>query len=63
VTHFELSDPDDGFPCIEGNLCDAYAVEQACRGIDTVIHVAGLYGRPGPIAGDNAGFELNIMGT
>ena len=58
-----MSDSDDGFPSIEGNLCDAYAVEQVCRGIDTVIHVAGLHGKTWADAGDNAGFELNIMGT
>ncbi len=63
VTHFELSDPSDGFPCIEGNLCDAEAVEHACRGMDAVIHVAGLHGESWTDAGDNAGFELNIMGT
>ena len=63
VTHFELSDPGDGFPCIEGNLCDAQAVEQACRGMDAVIHVAGLHGKTWADAGDHAGFEMNVMGT
>ena len=63
VTHFDASDPGDDLPWIAGDLCDAAAVEAACRGQDVVIHVAALHGRAWQEAGDHAGFQVNVMGT
>ena len=63
VTHYDLSDPADGLPWIEGDLCDVDAVEAACLGKDIVIHVAALHGQAWNEAGDHAGFQVNMMGT
>jgi len=63
VTHFDLADPDDGLPWIDGDLRDAEAVEKACEGMDAIVHVAALHGPAWQAAGDHAGVELNVMGT
>ena len=63
VTHFDVSDPGDGLPFTEGDLRDAGAVAEACRGMDAVLHLAALHGRAWESAGDDAGFAVNTVGT
>lgn len=63
VTHLELTPPDDGLPCIKGDLRDSAAVAAACEGMDAILHVAALHGRAWAEAGDDAGFEVNVTGT
>ncbi|OGV82670.1 MAG: hypothetical protein A3K19_32535 [Lentisphaerae bacterium RIFOXYB12_FULL_65_16] len=63
VTHFDMIDPGDGLPFINGSLCDAAAVEAACRGMDVIVHIAALHGQAWAKAGDHTGFEVNVMGT
>lgn len=63
ITHFETRDPGDGCPFIKGDLRDSHAVVQACRGMDAVIHVAALHGMAWNEAGDDTGFEVNVVGT
>ena len=40
-----------GVDLIEGDLCDAATIAQACEGIDTVVHCAAKVGEWGPIEG------------
>ena len=63
LTHFEMADPEDGLPFIEGDLRDSQAVADACKGIDAILHVAALHGRAWDEAGDEVGFEVNVIGT
>jgi len=63
VTHFEMRDPGDGQPCIVGDLRDSDAVTDACAGMHAVLHVAALHGRAWGEAGDDVGFEVNVVGT
>jgi nucleoside-diphosphate-sugar epimerase len=63
VTHFDTSDPGDALPYVEGDLRDSSAVADACRSMDAVIHVAGLHGHAWTEAGDDVGFEVNVVGT
>jgi nucleoside-diphosphate-sugar epimerase len=63
LAHFDVADPGDGLPCIVGDLRDARAVEAACRDKDAVVHLAALHGATWAKAGDDAGFEVNVMGT
>ncbi|NOZ21296.1 MAG: NAD(P)-dependent oxidoreductase [Planctomycetes bacterium] len=63
VTHFEMKDPGDGLPFIGGDLRDSAAVAEACQGKDTVIHIAALHGKAWKEAGDDIGFEANVIGT
>jgi nucleoside-diphosphate-sugar epimerase len=63
VKHFETRDPEDGYPCVVGDLRDRAAVTEACRGMDAIVHVAALHGRAWGEAGDDIGFEVNVIGT
>ncbi|MBI3944553.1 MAG: NAD(P)-dependent oxidoreductase [Armatimonadetes bacterium] len=63
VTHFDLADPGDGLPWIRGSVRDPGAVAAACEGMDVVVHVAALHGRAWEEAGDDAGFQTNVLGT
>jgi len=63
VTHFELRDPGDGLPWIEGDLLDPGAVRDACEGMDAVMHVAAIHGPNWRKLGDHKMFEVNVMGT
>ncbi|MFW5868880.1 MAG: NAD-dependent epimerase/dehydratase family protein [Armatimonadota bacterium] len=63
VTHFEMRDPGDGLPWIEGDLLDPEAVRDACEGVDAVMHVAAIHGPNWRKLGDHAMFEANVMGT
>jgi len=63
LTHFEMADPADGLPFIEGDLRDSQAVANACKGIDAILHIAALHGRAWNEAGDDVGFEVNVTGT
>ncbi len=63
VTHFDVVDPDDALPCVVGDLRDREALDAACRGRDAVIHAAALHGRKWAEAGDDVGFEVNVVGT
>ncbi len=63
VTHLDLTDPGDGLPCIEGDLCDPDLVREACQGRDAIIHVAGIHGAAWQAVGDDALFQLNVVGT
>ncbi len=63
VRHFDTRDPADGHPCVVGDLRDRQAVTQACRDVNVVVHIAALHGRAWAEAGDDAGFEVNIIGT
>jgi len=63
VTHFEVSDPGDGLPWIQGDLRDGATVAKACCGMDAVVHVAALHGRSWADAGDDVGFQVNVVGT
>jgi nucleoside-diphosphate-sugar epimerase len=63
VTHFEMRDPGDGLPWIEGDLLDPRAVREACEGMDAVLHVAAIHGPNWRKLGDHAMFEVNVMGT
>ncbi|MCD6361413.1 MAG: NAD(P)-dependent oxidoreductase [Armatimonadetes bacterium] len=63
VTHFDVRDPGDGLPCVEGDLRDAELVREACRGMDVVVHVAGIHGPAWRELGDHALFEINVTGT
>jgi len=63
VTHFDVASPGDGLPCIVADLRDARAVEEACKGMDAVIHVAAVHGKRWAEAGDDIGFEVNVVGT
>ncbi len=63
VTHLDVKDPGDGLPCIVGDLRDAALVARACKGMDAVLHVAALHGKAWAVAGDDAGFEVNVIGT
>lgn len=63
VTHYELTDPGDGLPCIVGDLRDSEAVAAACQGKDVVVHLAGIHGPAWRRLGDHALFEINVMGT
>ena len=63
LTHFEMADPNDGLPFIEGDLRDSQAVAEACQGIDAVLHIAALHGRAWSEVGDDVGFEVNVIGT
>lgn len=62
VTHLDLKDPDDGLPFIQGDLRDSHAVAEACKGMDSVLHVAALHGKAWAAAGDDTGFEVNVIG-
>ncbi len=63
VKHFDTRDPEDGHPCVVGDLRDRAAVTQACREVDVIVHVAALHGRAWAEAGDDIGFEVNAIGT
>ncbi len=63
MVHFDISDPGDGHRWIGGDLRDAAAVERACDGVDTIMHIAALHGKAWREAGDDVGFEVNVMGT
>jgi len=63
VTHFELADPGDGLPWVQGDLRDPDAVASACEGQHVVIHTAALHGKAWAGVGDQTGFEVNVMGT
>lgn len=63
VTHLEMTDPGDGLPFVQGDLRDARAVARACQGMDAVLHIAALHGRAWAEAGDDMGFEVNVVGT
>jgi nucleoside-diphosphate-sugar epimerase len=63
VTGFDMADPDIGVPCVEGDLRDSAAVAEACRGMHAVLHVAALHGAAWSEAGDDVGFEVNVVGT
>lgn len=63
VTHFEMRDPGDGLPWIEGDLLDHEAVREAVEGMDAVMHVAAIHGPNWRKLGDHAMFECNVMGT
>ncbi|MEA3401075.1 MAG: NAD(P)-dependent oxidoreductase [Armatimonadota bacterium] len=63
VTHFEMAEPGDGLPWIEGDLLDAEAVGEACQGMDAIVHVAAIHGAVWRQLGDHAMFETNVMGT
>ena len=63
VTHFEMRDPGDGLPWIEGDLLAPDAVREACEGMDAVMHVAAIHGPNWRKLGDHAMFEINVMGT
>ena len=63
VTHFEMRDPGDELPWIEGDLLDHEAVGAACEGMGAVMHVAAIHGPNWRKLGDHAMFEINVMGT
>ncbi|MFW5866401.1 MAG: NAD-dependent epimerase/dehydratase family protein [Armatimonadota bacterium] len=63
LTHFEMRDPGDGLPWVEGDLLDPEAVRSACEGMDAVLHVAAIHGANWRALGDHAMFEANVMGT
>ena len=63
IVHLDLVDPADDNPCLPVDLCDARAVEEACRGMDAIIHAGALHGRRWAEAGDDAGFRVNVLGT
>jgi nucleoside-diphosphate-sugar epimerase len=63
VTHFEMNDPGDGLPFIQGDLRSAGDVAKACAGMDAVVHIAALHGAAWSKAGDDIGFEVNVIGT
>ncbi len=63
VTHFDIADPGDGLPWIQGDLLDAEAVAAACAGRDAVVHLAAIHGAVWGELGDHAMFETNVMGT
>ena len=63
VTHFDVADPGDGFPFVQGDLRDARAVADACKGVDAVVHVAALHGKAWKAAGDDESFDVNVVGT
>ncbi len=63
VTHFDVSDPADGRPFIQGDLRNAKQVGEACAGMDAVVHVAALHGEAWQQAGDDTGFEVNVLGV
>ncbi len=63
VTHFEMRDPGDGLPWIEGDLLDQKAVHEACEGMEAIMHVAAIHGPNWRKLGDHAMFEANVMGT
>ncbi len=63
VTHFDVRDPGDGLPFVAGDLRDSQKVAAACEGMDAVVHVAALHGTAWSEAGDDTGFEVNVVGT
>ncbi len=63
VTHFEIADPGDGLPWIEGDLLGNGAVAAACEGMEAVVHLAAVHGRRWREVGDHAMFQTNVMGT
>lgn len=63
VTHLDCTAPEDGLPCVQADLRDGAAVREACVGMDAVVHVAGLHGVAWEKAGDDVGFEVNVIGT
>ena len=63
ITHFDVADPGDGLPFIQGDLRDLASVEKACAGKDAVLHIAALHGQAWNRAGDTAGFDVNVTGT
>ncbi|MFP4248441.1 MAG: NAD-dependent epimerase/dehydratase family protein [Armatimonadota bacterium] len=63
LTHFEIRDPEDGRPWIEGDLLDPDAPGEACEGMDAVLHVAAIHGPNWRKLGDHAMFEANVIGT
>lgn len=63
LRHFDVTDPCDGLPYTQGDLRDYSAVEEACRGVHTVVHMAALHGAAWSKAGDDVGFAVNVIGT
>ncbi|MGD2174196.1 MAG: NAD(P)-dependent oxidoreductase [Candidatus Brocadiaceae bacterium] len=63
LRHFDVCDPGDGHPGVAGDLRDVDALRAACQGVDAVVHVAALHGRAWREAGDEVGFEVNVLGT
>jgi len=63
VVHFDCADPGDGLPWVQGDLRDSDAVAKACAGVDAIMHLAALHGGAWANAGDDVGFETNIVGT
>ncbi|MGI5817882.1 MAG: NAD-dependent epimerase/dehydratase family protein [Armatimonadota bacterium] len=63
VTHFEMREPGDDLPWIEGDLLDPEAIRRACEGMEAVVHVAAIHGANWRALGDHAMFEANVMGT
>jgi len=63
VTHFEMKNPGDGLPFVEGDLRSPQDVTAACEGMDAVMHVAALHGRAWGEVGDDVGFDVNVTGT
>jgi nucleoside-diphosphate-sugar epimerase len=62
VTHFDVAASGDGLPFVQGDVRDARAVADACKGVDTIIHAAALHGKAWAAAGDDEGFEVNMIG-
>ncbi len=63
VTHFDTRDPQDGNEFVQGDLRDADALGQVAQGKDAICHVAALHGQAWKQAGDDVGFEVNVVGT
>lgn len=63
VTHYDLHDPEDGQPFIQGDLLDAEAIQRASSGQDVIMHIAALHGPHWREAGDARGFTVNVQGT
>jgi len=63
IVHFDCADPGDGLTWFQGDLRDRVAIEKASIGVDAIIHVAALHGIAWQRAGDDTGFEINVIGT
>jgi nucleoside-diphosphate-sugar epimerase len=63
VVCFDQQELDVHVPCIVGDLRDSTAVAEACAGMDLVLHIGALHGAAWGDAGDDVGFEVNVVGT
>jgi nucleoside-diphosphate-sugar epimerase len=61
--HFPSSLRDGNVSYILGDVCDPSSLESVLKGIDSVVHLAGIVGDPACNAASNLAWDINYIGT